>query len=259
MDPGAYLLARVTDLPIATAYQGVMTQGVGSPQWRLMNRAVASALRAHGQPPCPPEQLFFGPSVLKIIPSIPELDGTDPARDDVFYAGQLRWDSTCGGRAVLGSRPGPAIRVGIHGERRGSFGRVRRVLAELCATQPDLSCVVNSQGIGHPEQGGHLHLLTYVDVPTLLPHAEWTICHGGQNTIIESLLYGVPLLLFPGPIFERRFNARKVAQAGAGFMGEREDFTVGWLTASMKAQRQARAAAERLGDRIRSYKGASKS
>ena len=66
-----------------------MSRGVGSPQWRLMNRAVASALRAHGQPPCPPEQLFFGPTVLKIIPSIPELDGTDPTRDDVFYAGQL--------------------------------------------------------------------------------------------------------------------------------------------------------------------------
>lgn len=89
LDPGAYLLARVAGLPIATAYQGVMSRGVGSPQWRLMNRAVASALRAHGQPPCPPEQLFFGPTVLKIIPSIPELDGTDPTRDDVFYAGQL--------------------------------------------------------------------------------------------------------------------------------------------------------------------------
>ncbi|WP_234326411.1 glycosyltransferase [Streptomyces sp. NRRL S-337] len=103
---------------------------------------------------------------------------------------------------------------------------------------------------------GNVHLLPYVDVPSLLPHAEWTICHGGQNTIIESLLYGVPLLVFPGPIFERRFNARKVVQTGADFMGERENFTVGWLTTSMKAQQQASAAAHRLGDRIRSHTGA---
>lgn len=133
---------------------------------------------------------------------------------------------------------------------------MRRVLTELCATQPDLSCFVSRQGIGHPEQVGQLHLLPYVDPPTVLPHAEWTICHGGQNTIIESLLFGVPLLMFPEPIFERRFNARQVTQAGAGLMGEREDFTVEWLTTSMKAQRQARSAAERLGDRICSYRGA---
>jgi UDP:flavonoid glycosyltransferase YjiC (YdhE family) len=256
-DPGAYLLARVTGLPIATTYQGVMAQGIGSPQWRLMNRAVASALCAHGQPPCPVEQLFFGPTVLKIIPSIPELDGTDPSRDDVFYAGQLLGELHPTNTAPsLVPDPDRRYIWAYMGSGAVPAGRVRRILAELCAAQPDLSCVVSAQGIGHPQQVGQVHVLPYVDLQTLLPHTEWTICHGGQNTIIESLLYGVPLLVFPGPIFERRFNARKVAQAGAGFMGERNDFTVGWLTTSMKGQHQAKAASERLGDRIRSYKGA---
>ena len=91
---------------------------------------------------------------------------------------------------------------------------------------------------------------------TLLAQADWTICHGGQNTIIESLLHGVPLLVFPGPIFERRFNARMVARAGAGRMGEREDFTTAWLTSAMTAHSQAAAVAERLGDRIRTCPGA---
>ncbi|MHB1415778.1 MAG: hypothetical protein ACYC1C_11045 [Chloroflexota bacterium] len=42
----------------------------------------------------------------------------------------------------------------------------------------------------------------------MLPRCDWTVCHGGQHTIVQSLLHGVPLIVLPGPIFERRFNAK---------------------------------------------------
>jgi hypothetical protein len=36
-----------------------------------------------------PEDIAFNPQTLKLIPSIPELDGTDPGRRDVCYTGNL--------------------------------------------------------------------------------------------------------------------------------------------------------------------------
>lgn len=256
LDPGAYLLSRVAGLPIAAAYADVMTRGTGSRPWKIMDRAIASVLRSQGCAACTPEELFFGSSVLKIIPSIPELDGTDPAREDICYVGQL-----------LGAvRPANATSVFVPDpERRYVFvyvgtgslplTMVREVLVRLCIARPDLSCVVGAQGIQSPQQVGQVHFLPYVHPAALLPLADWTICHGGQNTVIESLMHGVPVLAFPGPIFERRFNARMVTRAGAGFLGEKEDFTVEWLTASMAAEGTT-VKAEHLGNRIRSYPGA---
>jgi len=94
-----------------------------------------------------------------------------------------------------------------------------------------------------------------VPAAAVLPYCDWTICHGGQNTIIQSLLNGVPLVLFPGPIFERRYNARKVQAAGAGHMSELNDFTPAYLHAALSNQGECMRRAEALGERIRSFGG----
>lgn len=67
-----------------------------------------------------------------------------------------------------------------------------------------------------PERIGAVEFRPYVPAADILPAADWTICHGGQNTIAQSLLHNVPLLMFPGLIFERRYNAAKTQPAGAG-------------------------------------------
>jgi UDP:flavonoid glycosyltransferase YjiC (YdhE family) len=97
----------------------------------------------------------------------------------------------------------------------------------------------------------------YVPANVLLPRCDWTICHGGQNTIIQSLLRSVPLIIFPGPIFERRYNARKVEQAKAGIMGEVNQFTVEWLRTALERQRECAPQAAVFGKRLRSYGGPS--
>lgn len=255
LDPGAFLLSAVTGLPIASAYAAVMHRGRGSLPWTLMHRALNSVLRTYGKAARTPDDLCFGPSVLKIIPSIPELDGTDPVRPDVRYVGHL-----LGGvqpESVSDFRPEPGGRYLFVYVGTGSLSLdvLRRVLPGLCE-KSGLACVVGAQGIERPEQAGEVQFRPYVPAEALLPQTEWTICHGGQNTIIESLLHGVPLLVFPGPIFERRFNAGKVEGAGAGLMGEREDFNLDWLNAALNCREASAARAAELGARIRSYGGA---
>src|SRR6266545_2803496 len=107
--------------------------------------------------------------------------------------------------------------------------RLRDVLPQVFPGAGDVKCLLGAQSIEREECIGGVEFRPYVAANELLPHCDWTLCHGGQNTIMQSLCYGVPLLTFPGPIFERRFNAQKVQQAGAGLMGEVTDFTVRWL------------------------------
>ncbi len=64
------------------------------------------------------------------------------------------------------------------------------------------------------------------------------------------------LLIFPGPIFERRFNARKIQAAGLGLMGEANEFTLEWIHAALAEQTTCAEKATQLGMIIRSYGGA---
>ncbi|MEN3308088.1 MAG: hypothetical protein V7603_4290 [Micromonosporaceae bacterium] len=49
----------------------------------------------------------------------------------------------------------------------------------------------------------------------LLPHLDAVVCHGGLNTVCESLAYGVPLVVAPIK-HDQPVNAAQVAAAGAG-------------------------------------------
>jgi UDP:flavonoid glycosyltransferase YjiC (YdhE family) len=106
------------------------------------------------------------------------------------------------------------------------------------------------------ERIGAVEFHPYVSAADYLPFCDWTICHGGQNTIIQSLVNDVPLLIFPGPIFERRFNARKIQATGAGLMGEVDEFTPEWIKAALEKQATCAERATWLGEKIRSYGGA---
>jgi UDP:flavonoid glycosyltransferase YjiC (YdhE family) len=254
LDPGAFLLATVTGLPLASNYASIVTTGRGGLPWQIMRRAIGGALKAYGLNPCDPEELCFSAQILKIIPSIPELDDTDPARPDVRYVGHLLGDI----QANTDFMPAPGKRyVFVYvGTGSLSLDRLKDVLPQVFPADGMYECLVGAQSITAAERLGGVEFRPYVPAEAVLAHADWTICHGGQNTIIQSLRAGVPLLIFPGPIFERRFNAQKVQQAGAGRMGELPDFKVDWLRAALQARSDYAPRAAALGEKIRAYGGA---
>jgi uncharacterized protein (TIGR00661 family) len=64
----------------------------------------------------------------------------------------------------------------------------------------------------------------YFDFNELLPNAFCFISHGGQNSLMQSLLYGVPMISFPGGVQERRFNSEVLEKHHVGKMLENIDF-----------------------------------
>jgi UDP:flavonoid glycosyltransferase YjiC (YdhE family) len=255
LDPAAFLLARITRLPIAAAYQSPMSAGIGTLPWKIMNRAVNRVLHQFGEPNCPIQEVFHGPKVLKLVPSIPELEGIDPSRPDIRYLGSL-----IGGVRTAENFPlkeGKRYIFTYLGTGSVSLIQAREVLPQVFPAGGDTICLVGGvQGIDSVQSLGNVEFHPYLPAESVLPHCDWTICHGGQNTIIQSLQNGVPLLIFPGPIFERRFNARKVQENGAGFMGELPDFNAGWLREKMADQINCAVNAKVLGGKIRKYGGA---
>jgi hypothetical protein len=257
LDPGAFITAVVTGIPIAFTYAHILTYGSGTRAWRLMRRAIAKVLQSYRLPTLNPHELYFGESVLKIIPSIPELDDTDPDSSDVRYVGHLIGPIQSASAVDLQVEDGRRCVFVYVGTGSVSLNILQNVLPHAFPSNGDWSCFVGAQGIATPYQSGAVEFHPYIPAETLLPQCDWTICHGGQNTIIQSLLYGVPLIIFPGPTFERRYNARKVVQAEAGVMGEVNQFTVEWLYMAFERWRDCAPQAAVLGERLRSYGGPS--
>ncbi len=257
LDPAAFLSALITGVPLASAYAQIITRGSGSWPWKRMSRALEKVLSAYGLPAPNPDELVSGATTLKIIPSVPELDGADPNRPDVRYVGHL----------IAPIRPTPAdFQLQFQDEKRYVFTYVgtgslslktlEDVLPRVFPAGGKQRCFVGAQSIAVPYRLEGVEFHPYLPAEALLPRCDWTICHGGQNTIIQSLLHGVPLIIFPGPIFERRFNAQKVEAAQAGLMGEVNQFTPVWLRAAFKRQAEFASQAAALGKRLRSYGGA---
>lgn len=256
LDLAAYLAASIKGIPIAGAFQGVMLEGRGSLFWKVVRSSVQTVLDRYNLPVVSPEELTFGRKVLKIIPSIPELEGVDSNRSDICYVGQMLGEI---GPTVSGGFQPEAGKKYIFvyvGTGALSLDQIRRVLPGLLADIGEWRAVVGGVDIPSPERIGPVQFYPYISAQSLLPHCSWTICHGGQNTIIQSLLHGVPLLVFPGPIFERRFNACKVQECRAGVMGELPDFNREWLLTRLEHWENFSPQAGELGKKISEYGGA---
>ncbi|MCR5733467.1 MAG: hypothetical protein K6G22_02570 [Lachnospiraceae bacterium] len=60
------------------------------------------------------------------------------------------------------------------------------------------------------------HIARRWDFEAMLDEAVLFINHGGQNSVIDGLLHTVPQIMIPGKVFERKYNAKSIADNGAG-------------------------------------------
>lgn len=117
--------------------------------------------------------------------------------------------------------------------------------------------------------GDHLDSGALTDVPDnievrrhvpqldVLHHAALFVTHGGMNSTIESLYFGVPMVVIP-QMNEQKANGMRVEELGLGRHLDRADTTVESLRAAVDAVAGDAAVAGRLAamrDRIRAVDG----
>ena len=71
---------------------------------------------------------------------------------------------------------------------------------------------------------GNIHIAPRWNFDTMLNESVLFINHGGQNSICDGLLYGVPQIVVPGKVFERKYNAKSLTDNNAGVTINYADF-----------------------------------
>jgi UDP:flavonoid glycosyltransferase YjiC (YdhE family) len=143
------------------------------------------------------------------IPSVPELGGADSTRPDACYVGHLLGDIRQDAARAFQPEPGRRYVYVYLGTGALPQPALRAMLPQVFAPDGPHTVLVGAQSVSQAGRLGAVEFRPYVPVDAVLTGCGWVICHSGQ-TISQALRRAVPLIIFPGPIFERRFNAEKV-------------------------------------------------
>ena len=108
-----------------------------------------------------------------------------------------------------------------------SAKRMLRVIRDAFAASP-YEVYIASAYLNKTDSA-NIHVAPRWDFEQLLDDAVLFINHGGQNSISSGLIHGVPQIIVPGKIFERRFNAECVAENKAGVVMDYRDFNADCL------------------------------
>lgn len=102
---------------------------------------------------------------------------------------------------------------------------VKKMLKEVSAAFAGSRYEVFIAGHGLKDStNANIHTAPYFDFSELLPESVLYINHGGQNSMTDGLINSVPLLICPGKVFERKYNASSIVNTGAGMEIAYEDF-----------------------------------
>jgi uncharacterized protein (TIGR00661 family) len=107
----------------------------------------------------------------------------------------------------------------------------KRVISNLTKAfeQTDFQICIATEQV-KPYKRNNVNVDKRFDFSELMPEAIAYINHGGQNSIMTGLIYGVPQIICPGNVFERRYNASSIVKLRAGVLLETSDFNVKTIT-----------------------------
>ena len=148
-------------------------------------------------------------------PSVPELEPIE--KDNVFFCGTLKEKREY---AHTGSREKIVVYMGN--------GTISAKIMKKVITQAFSGSryeVYIASSYLEKEDAGNIHVAPRWDFEELLEEAVIFINHGGQNSIADGLIHGVPQIVVPGNVFERRYNAECLEKSNAGAVVAAGQFT----------------------------------
>lgn len=207
----AIMAAHAEERPVLASYSyPAQPAYAASPQFA---GGVNRVLQELNQPPVKSALELFLRTDCRIIPSSPELEPI-PGEHNLFV-----------GPLKPAPAPSPSERRRVvlvyTGNGTVSKSRLRKVITQAFHSS-DFDVYV--AGIQSPAETANIHFAQRFNFSELLPHTAVYINHGGQNSMMDGFLYGVPQLVCPGRVFERQYNAESVVRNGAGLAPGLSDF-----------------------------------
>jgi len=169
-------------------------------------------------------ELLFLRSDTKISPSLPELEPELQSIPGIHFVGYML-DTTYEDSQLPNwyyewcKRPLPLIFIYL------SVGAVAphlylKTIPETFKELPfNVLCAcgfhseLHSQAL--PQAGENVRFVQFIPTQAIIKDTRLVIFHGGQDTMLTTLLHGLPSITIPGQHFERQYNAAQLASLGA--------------------------------------------
>lgn len=235
----AIVAARLENVPVVGTHSYPARADYGSTP--ALSEGVRRWLAAQGFEAMDSVLRLYERLDLRFVASSPELE---PFPDPVVYVGPLTSIPQATGE-TLGTQ---SNRVLFY---MGNGAITTKRLMDTAKAMADGPYELFVAAAGQPPlETPRLHVAPKFDFSKLLPSSTAFINHGGQNSIMQSLLSGVPLVMIPGEVFERDYNARSVVKLGAGVRLEERNFNPEALFAAIASLKDshARDLARRAGE-----------
>ncbi len=215
--PAAIVAAKLEHIRVVTGYSLPMGKAYASnPEY---SKGVNSFLQANHLPRVESVLDLFDWADRKVVPSSPELEPL--SEDNVVYVGPFQRIEKPAVPVPFAQRKGIVAYMGSGGI---SPRHLIHTLSEAFAGT-EYEIYVATKEV-KPFTRKAMHVDRWFDFDKLLPDALVYVHHGGQNSIISGLLYGVPQIVCAGgKHFERQYNASSVEQVQAGVCLDTKDFT----------------------------------
>ena len=237
-DPVGLIAAEIAGIPVMN-FNNLMPVGeAGGKGATQFNATIAKTMRKfspdkHNVKPF--SKIYTDKDQFQMISSL-ERAGTDSgSRSKVYIAGfelkkaKIRKNVQPLDEQALANQ---RVAFAYFGSVSISFKLAKKVLAEAfeiinrkSKSNKPWHCYVGSQFVESAHSIGNVHYAPYYDARVLFKYADLTFAHGGLMTLFDSLSHGVPMILVPGSLYERRFNSEEVVATGSGVMLEIDEFT----------------------------------
>lgn len=129
------------------------------------------------------------------------------------------------------NRPAVLVSIGTTfdpTEKKAFFNKITAAFADA----PVLVILITDPGL-LDEWPENFLVASRVPQLELLPHLDAVVCHGGQNTVSESLFHGLPLVVIP-IAYDQSYVAGRVVATGAGLRLNYKRFKPGQLSEALR-------------------------
>lgn len=247
--PAAIVAAKLEKVKVATGYSfPVQKKYASNPEYAKDVRNFISECRL---PPIESVLDIFDWADLKVVPSSYELE---PINDDnVIFTGPFSHPLQTSYKKEKNKI------IAYMGSGTISPKLLVRELLKAFQDTPYQVFIATEQL--HPFEQKNIIVNRRFDFNKLMPETAVYINHGGQNSIMTGLIYGVPQIICPGTVFEREYNALSIEKIGAGKVISSKNFTADIIKKLvMKFENDQRYSdkAQKYGEQLVSLGGAEK-